>query len=401
MMSDKTDSSDELVDPFLGRKLRIGIISPYSFETVGGVQLHIRDFAQQLISRGHHVEVLAPGRRTFDMPKWVQTTGSSFSIPYNGSVAHLSYFGLAGHKTRQWVKQGHFDILHLHEPEVPSISHKPLIPGFAPCPFVATFHAAFDSYPIALKAVEPYLKRHLSSISHAICVSESARAAADHYLPARTEQRIIPNGVDTSIFAQAQPIKAWQGTDRQPTIGFLGRLNEERKGFEIFAKAACDVLETMPGARFLCAGDGQKDAIRILRSFSPDLEHHFEFLGRISDSAKASLYKSLDVYVAPQTGGESFGIVLVEAMAAGCPIVASDLPAFRAISQDGNSILHFTNGDSCSCAKTIEAVFCDAQIRQSLSQAGVERSKCFDWQSVTEQVLSVYSQAIADYPPTM
>ena len=177
--------------------LRVGIISPYSFETPGGVQLHIRDFARHLMDRGHQVQVLAPGRRTQDMPLWVQTTGSSFSIPYNGSVANLSYFGVAGHKTRQWVRQGHFDIVHLHEPEVPSLSHKPLQPGFIPCPYVATFHAAFDSPPLALRLTRRYLRRYLASISQAIFVSPSAMQNAQNLLEPGIPSQIIPNGIET------------------------------------------------------------------------------------------------------------------------------------------------------------------------------------------------------------
>ncbi|BDR53045.1 hypothetical protein KIM372_09520 [Bombiscardovia nodaiensis] len=295
-------------DPLKGRKLRVGIISPYSFETPGGVQLHIRDFAQQLMLRGHEVDVLAPGRRTADMPLWVQTTGSSFAVPYNGSVANLSYFGLAGRKTRQWVRQGRFDILHLHEPEVPSLSHKPLVRGFEPCPYVATFHASFDTYPVALKVTQPYLRAYLSNIRQAICVSDAALATAGRYLNAGIERHVIPNGIQTAFFAQAQAQPAWKGTPEQPTIGFLGRMGEERKGFRVFAQAALELLNHQPGARFLCAGDGQEQARALVSDLSPDLLGHVEFLGRISDQDKASLYRSLDVYVAPRPG-ESLSVL--------------------------------------------------------------------------------------------
>jgi phosphatidyl-myo-inositol alpha-mannosyltransferase len=257
----------ELEDPLAGRKLKVGIISPYSFETPGGVQLHIRDFAKQLISRGHDVEVLAPGRRTHDMPLWVQTTGSSFAIPYNGSVANLSYFGWVGSTTRRWVKQGHFDIVHLHEPEVPSISHKPLIPGFDPCPYVATFHASFDTYPLALKCTQLYLRSYLSNIRSAICVSDSALETASHYLDPATDISVIPNGINTASFIAASKKREWQGTPESPTIGFLGRMGEDRKGFAVFARAASYILERYPKARFLCVGDGESDGRKILSSF--------------------------------------------------------------------------------------------------------------------------------------
>ena len=378
--------------------LRVGIISPYSFETPGGVQLHIRDFARHLMERGHQVQVLAPGRRTQDMPLWVQTTGSSFSIPYNGSVANLSYFGVAGHKTRQWVRQGHFDILHLHEPEVPSLSHKPLRPGFIPCPYVATFHAAFDSTPLALRLTRRYLRRYLANISQAIFVSPSAMQNARNLLEPGIPSQIIPNGIETRALRNARPRPEWQGSEREPTIGFLGRMKEERKGFRILAQAAPAILRRVPGARFLCAGDGQGEAREILEAVDPGLARHFTFLGRISDEDKASFYHSLGLYVAPQTGGESFGIVLVEAMAAGCPVVASDLPAFKDVSQNGHSARLFANEDPEDCARVVLELLDDRPTRLDLASCGMRRASDYDWERVTDQVLDVYARALAARP---
>lgn len=387
-------TAGEQGDPLAGRRLRIGIISPYSFETPGGVQLHIRDFAEELMERGHQVEVLAPGRRTKDMPLWVRTTGSSFAIPYNGSVANLSYFGSAGRLTRQWVRQGRFDLVHLHEPEVPSLSHKPLIRGFSPCPYVATFHASFDSYPLALRLTQPYLKAYLANIRQAICVSEAALRTAHHYLSPSIETQIIPNGIKADFFADAPVNPRWTGTDQAPTIGFLGRMNEDRKGFKVLAQAALDVLLSHPGARFLCAGDGEESAREVLEKTDPSLADHFEFLGRISDEDKASFYRSLSIYVAPQIGGESFGIVLTEAMSAGCPVVASDLDAFSAVSQEGESACLFATGDGRDCAGKICRVLDDPAERRLLSARGRHRARIYDWDHVTEQVLSVYAKAL-------
>lgn len=381
-------------DPLNGRKLKVGIISPYSFETPGGVQFHIRDFAKQLIARGHDVEVLAPGRRTHDMPLWVQTTGSSFAIPYNGSVANLSYFGWVGSVTRRWIKQGHFDIVHLHEPEVPSISHKPLIPGFEPCPYVATFHASFDTYPLALRCTQFYLRSYLSNIKSAICVSDAAMDTASHYLDPSTDISVIPNGICTSAYATASTKDEWLGTSTSPTIGFLGRMGEERKGFAVFARAASLILKRFPQARFLCVGDGEHDGRKILASVSEELIAHTEFLGRISEEDKASFYKSLTVYVAPQTGGESFGIVLAEAMAAGCATVASDLKAFQAVSRQGKAATLFTNGDTQDCARAITELIEDDGARARLCVEGEARARDYDWSRVTSSVLSVYADVL-------
>lgn len=387
---DKLDNQD----PLGGRLLRVGIISPYSFETPGGVQLHIRDFANQLMSRGHQVQVLAPGRRTKDMPLWVQTTGSSFAVPYNGSVANLSYFGSAGHVTRQWVRQGHFDILHLHEPEVPSLSHKPLIKGFAPCPYVATFHASFDTYPLALRLTQPYLRRYLGNIRQAICVSPSAMHTAQHILSPKVQTHIIPNGIDANFFHQAKAKSEWLGSPDAPTVGFLGRMKEERKGFKILAQAAPTIVKEVPGVRFLCAGDGEEEARQVLERIDPSLNDHFSFLGRISDDDKASYYQSLTLYVAPQTGGESFGIVLTEAMAAGCPVVASNLQAFCDVSQEGKSARLFSSGNPDACAQAILQLLNNRQDREHLSKEGQHRALDYDWGHVTELILGVYAMAL-------
>lgn len=388
-------------DPFHGRKLRIGIVSPYSFETPGGVQFHIRDFAEELIARGHDVKVLAPGRRTADMPLWVHTTGTSFAVPYNGSLARLSYFGFVGPRTRMWVRQGRFDVLHLHEPESPSLSHKPLIVGFSPCPYVATFHSAFDEYPRALRFFERYLRFYLGNLREAICVSGAALDTARHYLPEDIPTSIIPNGIRCGRFASALPDPRWQGTAEAPTVGFLGRMGEERKGFAVFARAAASLLERRPGIRFLCAGDGEDAGRAVLRGIDPRLEDRFEFLGRVSDADKARFYRSLDAYVAPQTGGESFGIVLAEAMAAGCPVVASDLRAFRDVSADGRYAALFRTADADDCARALARLLDDGDERRRIARAGLRRSREYDWGVVTDRVLEVYARALSKRTPTI
>lgn len=376
------------------RPLRIGIICPYSFETPGGVQAHVKEFSEELRSRGHQVSVLAPGRRTKDMPLWVETTNTSFAFPYNGSVAHISYFGFIGNTVRRWVDQGHFDILHLHEPEIPSLSHKVFFKGYRHPPVVATFHTSFEEYPVALKVCERYLRRWLLSVKEAIFVSPSAQRIATHYLDPSIERVVIPNGIHCSFYSQAQARPEWEGTAQAPTIGFLGRMNENRKGFDVFARSMPGVLAFYPQARFLCAGDGREAAEKVLRQVGKeagvDLTPHVEFLGRISDEDKARFYRSLSVYVAPQRGGESFGIVLAEAMAAGCPLVASDLEAFRDVSQEGRSARLFTNEDAGSLGGEILTLLADQDLRQGLVAREKTRSRDFDWSTIADRIEGIY-----------
>ncbi len=356
----------------------------------------MRDFAHELIARGYEVSVYAPGRRTTDMPLWVHTNDSSFAVPYNGSWAHLSFFLTAGMRVRRWVRQGHFDILHIHEPEIPSLSHKPLRMRRAPR-MVATFHASVEPYPKLLRMFGRMITRQLQPVAQAIFVSPAAKRTADHFVPLSTPSHVIPNGIDYDFFAKAEPRTSWRGTAQAPTIGFLGRMAEERKGFRIFAKAASYVLQRYPQARFLCAGDGQDAAYAMLRDIDPSgqLQRHFEFLGRIDDDSKASFYRSLDIYVAPQTGGESFGIVLAEAMAASCAVVASDLEAFVDVTHNGAEAALFQNGDAHDCAETIVELLEDEERRNALAQAGSDRARDFDWSAVVDQVLAVYNEALS------
>ena len=212
------------------------------------------------------------------MPQYVHTNNSSFAIPYNGSWAHLSYFLNAGHTTRKWVRDGGFDILHLHEPETPSLSHKPLVMHDAP-PMVATFHASIEPYPRALRLFTRYLRKYLSPLREAIFVSESAQKTAEHYLPQQVGVQTIPNGIECDFYRRAEPNPQWQGSPEAPTIGFLGRMGEERKGFTVFAQAAKIVHEAFPSARFLVAGDGQEDGGKTLDAIGADkgLRERFEF----------------------------------------------------------------------------------------------------------------------------
>ncbi len=205
---------------------------------------------------------------------------------------------------------------------------------------------------------------------------------------------MIPNGVYVDAFAAAVPDERWRGTPQAPTIAFLGRLDEPRKGLEVLAAAAPRVLERYPGARFLVAGRGDAGrdaAIEALGSHAGS----FEFLGGVSDEEKGALLASADLYVAPQTGGESFGIVLVEAMSAGTGVVASDLGAFRRVLDDGTAGLLFRTGEADELARALLGALDDpagTAARKERASSFVQR---FDWTAVTEQVLAVYEMAVA------
>ena len=302
--------------------MKIGIVNPYSWDVPGGVGFHIRDLALKLRSRGHDVRVLTPSTSD-DLPEWITSAGSSVSIPFNGSVANISVKPTVLKRTRRWLADNDFDVVHVHEPVVPSVSMAAAMLSRAP--LVGTFHAALGrsvSRAIASAPMRLYMER----IGVRIAVSEEARRTLiEHH---GGDAVIIPNGVETASFRSASPLERWEASADRPVIVFLGRLDEPRKGLSIFAGAIGSVLERFPGARFLIAGRGDAPDIRqAVARFGESVS----FLGGISDEEKESLLAGASIYVAPQTGGESFGIVLVEAMAARTAVVASDIPAFRAV----------------------------------------------------------------------
>ncbi|WP_048771643.1 glycosyltransferase family 4 protein [Cellulomonas flavigena] len=365
--------------------MKIGIVNPYSWDVPGGVGFHIRDLALKFRSRGHDVRVLTPSSSR-DLPDWISSAGQSVSVPFNGSVANISVSPAALRRTRRWLADNAFDVVHVHEPVVPSVSMAAAMLSSAP--LVGTFHAALGrsvSRAIASAPMRLYMER----IGVRIAVSEEARRTLiEHH---GGDAVIIPNGVETASFRRASTDPRWMATDSRPVIVFLGRLDEPRKGLSVFAGAIEGVLDKMPGARFLIAGRGDAPEIRRQVARFGD---SVSFLGGISDEEKASLLTGASVYVAPQTGGESFGIVLVEAMAAGTAVVASDIPAFRAVLEDGRAGVLFETGSSAALVDQLLGLLADKARLEDLSKAGQRASLQYDWEVVADKVFEVYRLAI-------
>jgi phosphatidylinositol alpha-mannosyltransferase len=371
------------------RKLRVGIVCPYSFDAPGGVQFHIRDLAEALMELGHHVSVLAPADEGTEIPDYITSGGKALPIKYNGSVARLTFGPRAAGRVRRWLKEGQFDILHLHEPMTPSLSMLAL--WNARGPIVGTFHTALIRSR-ALQFVYPMVRPSLEKFSARIAVSEDARRTLIDHLGG--DAIVIPNGVYVDAFASAQPDDRWTGTKEAPTIAFLGRLDEPRKGLQVLTAAIPGVLKLFPGARFLVAGRGDEGKALALETLG-ELASSVEFLGGISDEEKAALLSSVDLYIAPQTGGESFGIVLVEAMSAGAVVVASNLGAFERVLDYGRAGFMFTNGDGDDLARQIILALENPEARAAKAAAATEFVQQFDWSQVTAKVLTVYEMVLS------
>ncbi|GAB3049770.1 glycosyltransferase family 4 protein [Intrasporangium mesophilum] len=367
--------------------MRIGIVCPYSFDVPGGVQFHVRDLAEYLISVGHEVSVLAPADSDTALPPYVTSAGRATAVRYNGSVARLNFGPVTAAKVGRWVDAGGFDVLHLHEPVTPSVSVLALLA--AEGPIVATFHTSMLRSR-TMQTAYPIVRPHLEKIAGRIAVSEDARRTVTTHVGG--DAVVIPNGVYVDRFATAPRRAEWIGTPTSPTVAFLGRMGEPRKGLPVLAQALPAALDSIPGLRVLVAGPG--DPAEITEGWPPEVVAACEFLGAVSDADKASLLASVDVYVAPNTGGESFGIILIEAMSAGACVLASDLPAFSRVLDGGSAGALFANEQPDDLARVLVDLLRDPLRRRELAQAGSKRARMFDWPVVADQIIAVYETVI-------
>lgn len=367
--------------------MKIGIACGYSWDVPGGVQFHVRDLAKELISRGHDVSVIAPSEKSkSELEDFVTPTGAAVPVKYNGSVARLAFGPKVNRQVRAWLREGEFDVLHVHEPFTPSVSMLALMS--TDCPVVATFHTAMESSRL-LNLASPLIIPILDKISARIAVSHEARRTMVQHLGG--DAWVIPNGVFVKDLQIEEPDPRFVGTDDAPTLAFLGRIDEPRKGLPVVAQAFGQIRREVPGVRLLVAGKGDEEAAAEL--FGADVDA-VEFLGPVSDEDKALLLGSATVYLAPNTGGESFGIILVEAMSAGSFIVSSDIPAFKAVLADGTYGRHFVNTDSDDLARVVVDALRRPAMRAEVAQAGSVEAWRYDWSTGASQILTVYDTAI-------
>jgi len=361
--------------------VRVGLVCPYAWDVPGGVQAHVRDLAEELQLQGHAVSVIAPADDDAPLPPYVVPAGRPVPVPYNGSVARLSFGVRSNTRVRRWLRDGEFDVLHVHEPASPSLSL--LACWAASGPLVGTFHTS-TLRSRAMHAAYPVLYPALEKISARIAVSEDARRTLVEHLGG--DAVLIPNGVAVRRFAGASPMRGWPGAGG--ALGFLGRLNEPRKGFPVLLAAFERLAADRPDLRLLVAGPGDVD--EALDDLPARLLPRVTVLGLVSDPDKARMLRSVDVYVAPNTGGESFGIILTEAMAAGTPVLASDLDAFRRVLDDDRAGQLFPVGDAAALAARAGALLDDPGRRASMVEAASRVVRRYDWATVVADVVAVY-----------
>jgi phosphatidylinositol alpha-mannosyltransferase len=363
------------------KNLRIGLVSPYGWDSPGGVQVHIRDLAKVLIAQGHFVSVLAPvSDEELLQDDFVVSAGKPVAIPYNGAVARVLFGPVVASRVRQWISSGNFDLLHIHEPAIPSLGL--LACSIAEGPMVGTFHVAAPKFKVAF-AIAPFVEPIVEKLRARIAVSEIARETLRVHLD--TDAVVIPNGIHLQSFHGAYPRLEWQ---LGKTIGFIGRFDEKRKGLSVLLAALPELVRAHPDLKILIAGPGDEQALKS--ELPANVLERLTFLGVLTEAEKRQFFKSIELYVAPNVGGESFGIILAEAMATGTAILASDLPAFDYVLESGKWGELFETGNSVALAKKASALLSDPIKLQAMVDQSPKGAARFDWSVVAEEIIDVY-----------
>ncbi len=371
------------------RSLRVGMVCPYSFDVPGGVQNHVLGLARHLSQSGHRPYVLAPGElgpsaAALGLEDFA-SVGAALPVPYNGSVARVNFGPLSAARVRRWLRNGKFDLIHIHEPITPSISLLAL--WTAEQPVVATFHTATPRSR-SMQLASGVLRAAIEKIDAGIAVSESARNVVVQHLG--RDAVVIPNGIRFDDFARRPLMRAESPpTPHQPRLVFIGRLYEPRKGLDVLLAALPLIKQVRPDLEVIVAGQGS-------RPLPPGCRN----LGTITEEAKIALLGSADVFVAPQLARESFGLVLLEAMASGAQIVASDLPSFVDLlgaRQDEQRLGEvFTVGDHRALAEAVLQVLDHPDPTRAARAQQVARN--YDWLNVGTTVLAIYRAALSAAP---
>jgi phosphatidylinositol alpha-mannosyltransferase len=374
--------------------MKIALVSPYDYAHPGGVNNHVAHLAAEFRSLGHDVTVVAPVARDQVVPEDVAAvTRSITTFKTGGSNSRVSLSPRASGRIKTLLQREHFDVVHLHNPFTPIVSisflrHRDVAPATA---IVATFHEyRADKNPL-FTFTDPLLQRWVERLDGRIAVSKAARAFNNTYFPG--EYDIIPNGIDVDHFdGAARPLERYQ--DDRLTVLFVGRL-EYRKGFKYLLRAWPWVRAVLPDARLLVVGAFDKRRKRPYVLYAR--EHGIRgvhFVGPVSEQAKPRYFHSADIFCAPSTGFESFGITLLEGMAAGVPVVASDIPGYRGVLDDGVQGVLVKPRHPQVLAKALIDLLNDPGLRARMGRAGRDKAVIYDWPRVARQVLDFYERIV-------
>ena len=361
--------------------MRVLLSCPYAWDAPGGVQVHVRELASRLAARGHETIVLAPaGERVTD--DLVRVVGRPVRIPYGGKVAPICFSRASWRRIRRTLEVFEPDVVHAHEPFSPSTSMMSVLATDAPV--VATFHAYHDRSRL-LEAAAPLLRSVARRIDAAVAVSRAAGRFVAPVFPGGAE--IVPNGVDVERFGRPGPPAA--GLPDGRILFWVGRLDPQ-KGFPIMVRAFGRLATEFPDLSLVVAGDGRdRHATDML---TEDARARVLMLGSVPNVELPAYLAAADVFASPATGHESFGIVLVEALAAGVPVVATDIPGYREVIRDGVDGLLVPPSDAAALASAIRRVLVEPDLASALAKAGGARAREFSWDVVVPRIEAIYAR---------
>ena len=367
--------------------MRIALVCPYAWEAAGGVQVHVRNLGERLRERRHDVVVLTPSSVRPEEP-WVRSVGRPRRIGYRGTVAPIA--PLSYPKVRRELAAFGPEVVHVHEPLTPSASMYATLAARAPV--VATVHAYLDRSRL-MEAAAPVLRRVWSRVTIGVAVSGAAASFLRRALP-EAHLEIVPNGVDVRAFAEPTAV-AHLPTGRR--VVWAHRLDPQ-KGFPVAIAAFSHLLADVPDAVLIVIGEGRdRESLGLL---TPSVRERIHMLGALANRELPAYHAAGDVFLAAATGQESFGIALVEAMAAGLPVVATDIPGYREVVTDGVEGLLVPPRHAEALAAGLARVLTDPPLAARLGEAGRERARSFDWSIVVERLEELYRRATGAEQPS-
>ena len=368
--------------------MKVGLVSPYDFASPGGVNDHVRHLAVRLQELGHETRIFAPSSRSdvnFDRARFYRI-GTPISIPANDSVARITLSFHLANKVAAIIEEERFDVLHFHEPLMPALPMTML--RMSPTANVGTFHA-FSRSNVGYYYGRPLLKPYLGHLHRAMAVSEPARAFVGRYFP-DFPMRVVPNGIDLSVYKPGlPPIRHLR--DENLNILFVGRL-EKRKGLGDLLRAYRSIVDRVPKSRLIIVGDGPlrgKVESYISRHRLPNVV----MAGYVPESVKPRFYDSADIFCAPATGAESFGIVLLEALASGLPVVATEVPGYMSVLEPGLDSITVQPKNWRELAASLVILARDPALRARMGAYAMQMARRYSWDSVATEVVEVYHEA--------
>ncbi len=376
--------------------MRVAVVAPYDLGVVGGVQSHVAELAGRLRAGGDDVLVVGPGAPDAAGPGEVRV-GRARAVPANGSRAPLALGPGAVRRTRAALRAFRPDVVQVHEPLVPVVGPAAALAGVAPVVLTFHAHASGGALPRLARAARPLGRAVVRRAAALTAVSPVAAAFHAGTLGVPVARlAVVPNGVDVARFAG---VPRGRPADNAPRLLFVGRL-EPRKGADLAVAAFATLAAARPDLRLRVVGAGplEADLRRRVAALPADVAARVELRGRVPQADLPAELAAADVAVVPSRGGESFGIVLLELMAAGTPVVASALPAYAAVARDGVEAVLTPVGDAAAMAAGVERVLADPDLAAGLAAAGRARAAAFDWDRVAADVRTVL--AAAARPPS-